>query len=85
MKVIKHGRPRNSWSGEYECTGQGSESGGCGALLLVEEDDLFETARFCSDPDFFSTFRCPECGVWTNFPQDDVPQEVWNKCLAMTS
>ena len=70
MKVLKKGRPQRGWAKEYECTGDGNGSGGCGAMLLVEQDDVFETASSClSETDYYSTFKCPECGCWTDIPR----------------
>lgn len=72
MKVIKKGREQKGWSKEKECTGQGNEGVGCGAILLVEAEDLFQTSSSCRDEtDYFVTFQCPECGVKTDV--DDSP------------
>lgn len=40
MKVLRPGRKQKGWSTEAECTGLGNGGGGCGAKLLVEEDDV---------------------------------------------
>lgn len=37
MKVIKKGREQTGWAKELSC----DVEGGCGAILLVEEGDLF--------------------------------------------
>ena len=76
MKVLKKGRPQRGWSKELECTGAGNGGGGCGARLLVEIGDVFETERSCMgrDIDYFVTFRCSECGVLTDI--DNVPSHV---------
>lgn len=68
MKVIEKGRPQKGWSTEKKCTGAGNGDGGCGAKLLVEEDDLFETyASFMGrDEEWYTTFRCAACGVLTD-------------------
>jgi len=68
MKVIKPGRQQKGWAAELKCTGRGNGDGGCGATLLVEEGDLFQTARHCYDgsSDYFVTFACSECGVWSD-------------------
>ena len=66
MKVIKPGREQKGWSKEFECTGFGNDGGGCGAILLVEEDDFYFTCSSCRDEtDYFTTFCCP-CGVETD-------------------
>ncbi len=68
MKTIKKGRQQKGWSKEYTCTGAGNGNGGCGAVLLVEEEDFFQTARHCYDgsSDYYVTFECQECTVWTD-------------------
>jgi hypothetical protein len=69
MKVVKKGRPQKGWSKEFKCTGQGNGDGGCGAKLLVEQDDVFETSRSSYGdpaPEKFATFSCCECGVLTD-------------------
>ena len=67
MKVIEKGRPQKGWAKQCRCTGAGNSGGGCGALLLVERDDLYLTQRNCRDEtDYFLTFRCPECVVETD-------------------
>ena len=68
MKVIKPGRPQQGWAKEFECTGIGNQGGGCGAILLVEQDDLFSTASSSYDgsTERFVTFECPGCGVLTD-------------------
>lgn len=67
MKVIQKGREQRGWSVEAKCTGAGNGNGGCGAVLLVEIGDVFETQRNCmNETDYFTTFRCPECGVLTD-------------------
>lgn len=47
MKVLKPGREQTGWAREAECTGHGNGGGGCGALLLVERDDVYETSQTC--------------------------------------
>ena len=69
MKLVKPGRKQKGWAKEYECTGHGNKGGGCGAILLVEEGDLFQTSRHSYGdeyPDYFVTFKCSECGVLTD-------------------
>ncbi len=67
MKVLKKGRPQKGWAKELLCTGNGNGGGGCGAKLLVEKADLYQTSSSCRDEtDYFVTFRCPECGVQTD-------------------
>jgi hypothetical protein len=75
MKVIQHGREQKGWAKEFTCTGKGNGDGGCGAVLLVEADDIFRTKHECYDgsTDHYTTFRCCECGVETDI---DVPGVV---------
>jgi len=49
MKVIKPGRPQRGWSKECKCSGKGNGGGGCGAVLLVEQGDLFQTQSNARD------------------------------------
>jgi hypothetical protein len=72
MKVIKKGRPQKGWAKKFECTGNGNGGGGCGAILLVEQADVFRTTRQCygdETPDLFNTFKCPECGILTDIKE----------------
>ena len=85
MKVITPGRPQNGWAQEFTCTGAGNGNGGCGAVLLVEQCDLYQTSSSCRDEtDYYTTFQCSECGVETDIK--DVPirealpsKETWEK------
>jgi non-canonical (house-cleaning) NTP pyrophosphatase len=75
MKLISKGSGQQGWATEATCTGKGNGNGGCGAKLLVEQPDLFETSRTCyTETDYFSTFTCPECGVLTDL--DKVPSAI---------
>lgn len=76
MRVLKKGRPQKGWATEAKCTGGGNGNGGCGALLLVEEGDLFETSsgHYDGSTDYYTTFKCPECGVLTDIK--NVPSNV---------
>lgn len=68
MQVLKKGRPQKGWSQEFTCSGKGNGGGGCGAVLLVSEFDLYETSSSCYDgsTDYYTTFSCSECGVETD-------------------
>ncbi len=69
MKVLKEGRKQKGWAKEFTCTGNGNSGGGCGAVLLVEQEDVFRTYRNClHETDVFNTFRCAACGVLTDIP-----------------
>ena len=68
MKIIKKGRPQKGWAQEFECTGKGNGGGGCGAVLLVEEGDLYETSssHYDGSTEYYTTFKCAACGVETD-------------------
>lgn len=68
MRVVKPGREQSGWSSEQRCTGDGNGGGGCGAVLLVEQPDLYRTGRSSYDGsrDEFVTFTCACCGVETD-------------------
>lgn len=79
MKVIQQGRAQRGWSKELRCTGEGNKGGGCNALLLVEQDDVFVTTSSARDEvDYYNTFRCSECGVLTDI-KDRLPFEPHRK------
>ena len=63
MKVVQKGDGRKCWAKEFTCTGAGNGNGGCGAILLVEENDLYRTHHYDygGGHDVYTTFRCPEC------------------------
>lgn len=70
MQVIKKGRPQKGWAKKFECTGRGNGNGGCEAILLVEQDDVFRTqSHALNETTDYATFRCVECGVWTDIPE----------------
>ena len=87
MRVIKKGRKQTGWAKELACTGAGNDGGGCGAVLLVDSTDLFQTAHHCYDgsSDYYVTFKCAECGVLTDVkdckirPQELPSQREWDK------
>lgn len=76
MKVIQKGDGRKGWAKEYKCTGAGNGNGGCGAMLLVEQNDLYKTYHYDygGGKDVYITFRCPECRNETDVK--DVPSSV---------
>jgi hypothetical protein len=71
MKIIKAGRPQKGWSKEFTCTGAGNGMGGCGAVLLVEQDDVFRTAshHYDGSSEYYNTFKCASCGVLTDIKE----------------
>jgi hypothetical protein len=75
MKVLAKGRPQKGWSKECNCLGSGNGGGGCNALLLVEQGDLFITQSHCmNETETYVTFKCSECGVLTDLK--DVPYSI---------
>lgn len=68
MKIISEGRPQKGWSKEYTCTGAGNGGGGCGAVLLVSQEDFYHTHHYDygGGHDVYTTFMCPCCGVETD-------------------
>jgi hypothetical protein len=68
MRVLKPGDlEQTRWSQECSCTGKGNGRPGCGALLLVEQGDLFKTTSQARDETTtYITFSCPECGTLTD-------------------
>lgn len=78
MKVLRKGRAQKGWAKKYRCTGRGNGEGGCGATLLVEEGDLFETnSSALGEVTRYPTFECP-CGVRTDIPWSDVPGHLYH-------
>lgn len=68
MEVIKKGRVQRGWSKEFTCTGEGNGGGGCGAVLLVSQHDLYHTHshHYDGSSETYTTFSCPECSVETD-------------------
>lgn len=77
MKVIKKGRKQKGWSKRFKCTGRGNGRGGCGAMLLVEEGDLYRTysSHYDGSHEVYITFSCPCCGVETDV-EADIPSRI---------
>lgn len=46
MKVLEKGTGQEGWSTKARCTGAGNGMGGCGALLLIEQKDLYHTHHY---------------------------------------
>ena len=68
MKILTPGRAQKGWAEEVHCTGNGNGGGGCGAVLLVEQRDLFRTRRgdYLGNGEEMATFKCIGCGVLTD-------------------
>lgn len=75
MEVLSKGNPAKPWSKKFKCTGSGNNIIGCGALLLVSQGDLYQTAHHSYDgsSDYYTTFMCPCCGAETDVK---VPYDV---------
>lgn len=71
MKILKAGRKQKGWAKEFECTGHDNGGGGCGAKLLVEQDDLYETSHSDGEggTNYCVTFMCSACNVETDINQ----------------
>lgn len=70
MEVVKAGRPQKGWSNEFVCTGKGSGEGGCGAVLLVSQYDVYRKivgydGYYDDEPMHGNFFICSQCGVET--------------------
>lgn len=78
MKVVKSGSGQRGWATETTCSGAGNGKGGCGAVLMVEQDDLFKTHHYDygGGHDTYITFRCVECRVLTDI---DVPGSIYSQ------
>lgn len=67
MQIIKPGRAQKGPSKKFKCTGAGNDGGGCGAILLVSEYDIYATASSClGEVERYKTFCCPQCGSETD-------------------
>jgi hypothetical protein len=75
MQVLKPGRPQAGWSKEFTCTGAGNRGGGCGAVLLVSEYDLYRTEshHYDGSSESYTTFCCISCGVETDIKDYSAP------------
>lgn len=81
MKIIKPGRNQKGWAHEFTCTGAGNGNGGCGAILLVEQADLYQTSSsYMNETDYYVTFKCISCRVETDVDQVFIPSHI-KDCL----
>jgi len=84
VKVIEKGREQRGWAKECRCTGEGNGGGGCGARLLVDEEDLTayrQTDMLWDAYGHCVTFKCPECWVETDLlvSRGSVSEVVWKR------
>ena len=79
MKVIRRGRTQKGWAREEKCTGIGYGEGGCGAELLVEEEDMYLHKYSDGEGGTESciSFKCCECGVWSEMKK--VPSAIFTR------
>ena len=85
MKVLKKGAQRG-WFVQSVCTGEGQANAGCGAALLVQEEDLFRTegspTRHIAD---CVTFKCVACGALTDLPEGPCPSKVYKRLPSLAA
>lgn len=76
MEVIKKGWPQKGWTSKFTCSGKGNGGGGCGAVLLVSERDLYYTHshHYDGSSETYKTFTCCECGVETDITAPVIPK-----------
>ena len=69
MKILQKGY-LDHWEIERVCTAYG----GCGARLLVDEEDIYIKygPDYMGADDYLYTFRCPWCGTENNIPNNDM-------------
>ena len=81
MKVLVPGKEVIGWAKEYNCTGKGNEGAGCGASLLVEEDDLWyiRVTDYGGGTEVYYTFICEWCGCMTDVDHRHLPRHVMEK------
>lgn len=86
MEILKPGRAQKGWAIEIKCTGHGNGNGGCGALLLVEESDLYGTlsSHYDGSTDYYTTFSCMACGVETDIADAKVPGKIQESAAKRT-
>jgi hypothetical protein len=79
MKVLKEGE-KKSWGIKQKCTGAGNgeKDGACGAELLIEENDIFQTSHsdYGGGIDYYYTVECPCCKTWTDIDGSKLPSWV---------
>ena len=75
MKVLQRGE---GWKLEIKCTGKGNGGAGCGSLLEVKEEDIYNTYHYdySGERDTFYTIVCPVCGKETDIPNNMIPYGI---------
>jgi hypothetical protein len=74
MKVLRKG---SNWTKEVVCNGSLGIPG-CGSLLLVAEEDLYQV-YFGDENGYGRAFKCPECSAKNYFGYEDLPAEVFSR------
>ena len=77
MKVLQRGE---GWKLEVTCTGRGNGGGGCGSVLEINEEDIYNTYHYdyAGDKDTYYTISCPICGKETDIDSQYIPYGVCN-------
>ena len=80
MDILKPGRDPKDWSLEVVCSGYGHNEGGCEALLLVREEDLYQTEHsgYFDEIETGLTFTCCSCGRETDLRGNEQPRNWQN-------
>lgn len=77
MDILTPGKEPKKWVLEVVCSGWGHSAEGCGAVLRVHQEDLYQTDSPSNglfvDFDTYITFRCCSCGVETDLTDNDKP------------
>jgi hypothetical protein len=73
VKVLKKGKVPAGWHKKLKCTGAGNNTKGCGATLLVLEEDIFKIRLWNRHDIEYNQgrFCCPECGTVTDLRESD--------------
>lgn len=80
MKVLKPGK---GWNLEVTCTGKGNGDGGCGAKLLINKEDIYQTRSYDLDgfSDRYFTICCVQCGIETDIDEKLIPLIIQRNAL----
>ena len=78
MSALEKGQ---EWSLKMRCTGNGNGDQGCENLLIIEEKDICVTFYndYSGKMDYCFTICCPNCGVETDIPGEDIPYNIRNR------
>lgn len=78
MKLLEEG-PK--WNKKVTC----NDYDGCGALLLIEKEDLFivKDVDITGDVDLYYCVRCPVCNEIIRVKESEIPGNVKKEILNM--